>query len=46
MTCNDARRNLTDFQETSQWLGGSAVPRAILTSLQSFLPVIQNSCET
>ena len=31
--CNDARRNFTDFQETSQWLGGVAVPKAILSNL-------------
>ena len=31
------RRNLTDLQETSQWLGGLAVPRSILKSLTSSL---------
>ncbi|CAK9079028.1 unnamed protein product [Durusdinium trenchii] len=31
--CNDSRRNYTDFQETSQWLGGPAVPKAILSNL-------------
>lgn len=29
------RRNLSDLQETSQWLGGVSVPKAILTSLMS-----------
>ena len=29
------RRNLTDLQETSQWLGGIGVPRAVLKSLMS-----------
>jgi len=27
------RRNLTDLQETSQWLGGINVPKAILEQL-------------
>lgn len=31
--CHDGRRNLTDLQETSQWLGGSQVPNAILSAL-------------
>ena len=31
--CHDGRRNLTDLQETSQWLGGSEVPKAILSAL-------------
>ena len=30
---NDQRRNLTDFQETAQWLGGVGVPKAIFKSL-------------
>ncbi|CAK9109302.1 unnamed protein product [Durusdinium trenchii] len=32
---NDTRRNLTDLQETSQWIGGGRVPTAILTALFS-----------
>ena len=32
------RRNLTDYQETAQWLGGSAVARCVLKSLLSALP--------
>ncbi len=32
-TCNDTRRNYSDLQETAQWLGGAAVPKAILTAL-------------
>lgn len=31
------RRNLTDLQETSQWLGGINVPKAILEHLFSTL---------
>lgn len=31
------RRNLTDLQETSQWLGGQAVPSAVLEHLCSDL---------
>ncbi|CAK9077405.1 unnamed protein product, partial [Durusdinium trenchii] len=31
------RRNLTDLQETSQWLGGQAVPSAVLEHLCSHL---------
>ena len=31
--CNDSRRNFTDFQETSQWLGGISVPKSILSNL-------------
>ena len=31
------RRNLTDLQETSQWLGGTAVARCVLKSLMSTL---------
>ena len=34
---NDTRRNLTDLQETSQWIGGGRVPTAILTALFSRL---------
>ena len=30
---NDQQRNLTDFQETAQWLGGVGVPKAIFKSL-------------
>ena len=30
---NDARKNLTDLQETSQWLGGVQVPRMILAAM-------------
>ncbi|CAK9061163.1 Uncharacterized protein SCF082_LOCUS32081, partial [Durusdinium trenchii] len=32
---HDARRNLTDLQETSQWLGGISIPKAILQQLFS-----------
>lgn len=32
------RRNLTDLQETSQWLGGVQVPRCVLKSLLSTMP--------
>lgn len=35
LLCGEARRNLTDQQETSQWLGGVGVPKAILNSLLS-----------
>lgn len=35
--CHDQRRNLTDQQETAQWLGGLHVPKAILTALLSSL---------
>jgi hypothetical protein len=31
------RRNLTDLQETAQWLGGLSVPRSVLKSLMSTL---------
>ena len=31
------RRNLTDMQETSQWLGGINVPKMVLSSLLSIL---------
>ncbi|CAK9026556.1 unnamed protein product [Durusdinium trenchii] len=34
MTSNEARRNLSDVQETSQWLGGIHVPREVLVALQ------------
>lgn len=30
---HDGRRNLTDLQETAQWLGGPAVAKAILSGL-------------
>ncbi len=32
---NDQRRNLTDQQETSQWLGGVMVPKQILSAVTS-----------
>lgn len=32
---NDQRRNLTDQQETSQWLGGLMVPKQVLQALTS-----------
>ncbi|CAK9014066.1 Uncharacterized protein SCF082_LOCUS12189 [Durusdinium trenchii] len=35
MLSHTERRNLTDFQETSQWLGGPAVPKAVLKALLS-----------
>lgn len=37
MLSHTERRNLTDFQETSQWLGGPAVPKAVLKALLSAL---------
>lgn len=33
MTSNDARKNWTDVQETSQWLGGVDVPQKLLEAL-------------
>ena len=33
LTCNDARRNLTDAQETGQWVSGEAFFTTLLTSL-------------
>ena len=33
LLCGEARRNLTDQQETSQWLGGVGVAKAIMSSL-------------
>ena len=33
LTAAEGRRSLTDVQETSQWLGGVAVPKAILETL-------------
>ena len=32
---NEARRNLTDFQETAQWQGGVDVPRCIFLRLMN-----------
>ena len=37
LTCNDSRRNLTDAQETSQWVSGEAFWSKIFTSLWSVL---------
>ena len=37
---HDSRRNLTDAQETAQWLGGVAVPKTIMESLMSSLHVL------
>ena len=34
---HDGRRNLTDLQETSQWLGGHAVAKAIIAGLLGYL---------
>lgn len=34
---HDGRRNLTDLQETSQWLGGPAVAKAIIAGLLGYL---------
>ena len=36
------RRNLTDLQETCQWLGGQGVPRAIFEQLTSTLTSFAN----
>ena len=33
MPTHEGRRNLTDQQETAQWLGGRQVPAAILQAL-------------
>lgn len=33
LLCHDARRNMTDMQETAQWLGGLPVPKAVLGAL-------------
>ena len=35
MLSHSERRNLTDLQETSQWLGGTQVARCVLKSLMS-----------
>ena len=37
LLCNEARRNLTDQQETAQWVGGNMVPKQLLTALFSHL---------
>ena len=37
LLCNEARRNLTDQQETAQWVGGIQVPKEILSALFSAL---------
>ena len=37
LTCNDARRNLTDIQETSQWVSGEEFWSKIFSSLWSAL---------
>lgn len=34
------RRNLTDLQETAQWMGGKGVPLAILEALTGSLVII------
>lgn len=39
LTSHDGRRNLTDLQETAQWLGGSAVAKSILKGLLGRLVV-------
>lgn len=31
--CHESRRSLSDLQETSQWMGGQAVPTALLEAL-------------
>lgn len=40
LLCNEARRNLTDQQETAQWVGGIQVPKEVLSALFSALLVI------
>lgn len=40
LTSHDGRRNLTDLQETSQWLGGLGVPKSILTGLLGSLVIV------
>ena len=35
---NDARRNLTDVQETSQWMAGEEFAKRVLESMLGFLP--------
>ena len=40
MLCHDQRRNLSDQQETAQWLGGQQVPKSIISALLSSL--VQN----
>eukprot|EP00438_Fugacium_kawagutii_P033561 Skav211095 [mRNA] locus=scaffold2002:390055:394244:+ [translate_table: standard] len=37
MLSHSERRNLTDLQETSQWLGGLSVPKMVLKSLMSWV---------
>lgn len=46
LLCNESRRNLTDQQETSQWVGGIMVPKQLLTALFShlMLPTAIKNC--
>ena len=38
-SAHEGRRNLTDAQETSQWMGGTEVPEMILKDLLGILPL-------
>lgn len=38
MRSNEGHRSLTEFQQTAQWLGGTHIPAAVLTSLVGSLP--------
>lgn len=38
-SAHEGRRNLTDAQETSQWMAGTEVPEMILKDLLGILPL-------